>query len=50
MHEQPAGEAGERAAEHEGDEPLAVDVDPDRLRRSGILARRAQRRPKRLRW
>ena len=42
---EPAREPGERTGERERPEPLAVDVDPDRLRRSRILARRAQLAP-----
>ena len=42
VHEQPAREARERAADHERDEPLAVHVDPGGLGRARILARRPQ--------
>ena len=45
VHEQAAGEAGERAADHERVEPLAVDVDARRLRRLRVLARRPQLAP-----
>ena len=40
-----AREPRERAGERERPQPLAVDVDAGRLRRGGILARRAQRPP-----
>ena len=45
VDEEPAGEGRERAAQREGDEPLAIDVDPARLRRGRILAGRAQLAP-----
>ena len=39
---QPAGEAGERAREREGDETLTVHRDADRARRRRVVARGAQ--------
>ena len=51
VHEQAAGEARERAPEHERVEPLAVHVDADRTAPPrDPPASRAARRPNRLRW
>ena len=42
VHEQAAGEPGQRAADHERDQPLPVDVDAGRLGGLRILAGRTQ--------